>query len=143
MLIDFYNKIASLPKPDISKLPDPLTGAPPGQVRCACGAKCIPLSDINYHQTGIITASDTECKECLPFHKDFALIVCLKCKAVVAKMAPTKFPGGFELKENGCYHVSACPTCHPGIKVSHLIEKYLYDRAQGNIVPDSKEVLIN
>ena len=102
----------------------------------------MPLRDIQYHSTGLLAcASDTECAECLPAHKDFALIVCLVCQAVVAKMAPKKYEGGFELKANGCYHVAACPTCQPGIKVSHLLEKYYYEKERGMPVPPIEDVL--
>jgi hypothetical protein len=141
MLEALYNRISDLPKPEAGVTPDPLVGAPPGKVRCACGAKFISLTDIVYHQTGIITASDTECRECLPGHKNFALVICLKCKSVVAKMAPGKFKGGFEMVANGYYHISTCPNCHPGIKVSHVIEKYVYDKAHGNTVPATQDVL--
>lgn len=141
MLEKLYNQIADLPIIN-PKTPDPLTGAPPGQVRCACGKKFIPMSDINYHQTSLVmSASDTECRECLPAHKNFALIVCLKCRAVVAKMAPTQFPGGFRMAANWCYHVAQCPTCCPGIKTSSVLEKYVYDKARGYPVPDAQIVL--
>jgi len=141
MIEDIYKEIADLPPPKTAT-PNPLEGAPPGHVRCACGKKFIRLEEITYHDTGIIKASDTECAECLPAHKDFALVICLQCRAVVAKVAPTKFKGGFEMQSNHCYHVGTCPTCHPGLKTSHVLEKYMYDKAQGLPVPDARDVLL-
>jgi hypothetical protein len=144
MIENLYKQISDLPPLSAPPphMPDPRQGAPPGQVRCACGKKFIQMTDIAYHKTGLVdAASDTECKECLPAHKGFALVVCLTCKAVVAKMPPKKYQGGFEMLASRCYHVTKCPTCHPDIKTSHVLEKYLYDKERGYPVPEARDVL--
>jgi hypothetical protein len=142
MMEDFYRSMNKMgPAPSLAAIPEPLVDAPESCCRCACGKKFMALEDVKYHNTGILVASDTECRECLPSHKNFALVICLKCKAVVAKMAPKKFDGGFELKSNGCYHVASCPSCCKTIKVSHLIEKYMHDKAQGLAVASVEDVM--
>ena len=94
-------------------------------VECACGKKNIHVSEVKYHWTGICRASDSMCSECermLPTH---ALIVCIGCQAVVARIAPEKLKSGFVIKPRGIYHTDKCPNCRKSEENSVMVSKIL------------------
>lgn len=117
--------------PGIPELPKP----PQGTVECACGKKHIPLSEVKIHNTQFAKgASDTICNECLNNINTHSMIVCLGCKAVVARVPPHRQPNGFRFEPNGYYHVSACPNCvkpPKSIEKSMVIEAEVYARENG------------
>lgn len=104
----------------------------PGQDKdytdCACRKIKIHVSEIQYHWTGVCQASDSICKECQRMVPKHALVVCLGCKAVVARMAPTVLKSGFRIEPRKIYHTPACPNCKPGIETSTIIEAELFYR---------------
>lgn len=95
-------------------------------VICACGKKRISLEEVAWHNTGVCRAIDTMCRECreqLPTH---ALVVCVGCKAVAARMAPCLLKSGFRIEPRKIYHTEACPNCRPDVKVTSIIEAKLF-----------------
>ena len=102
---------------------------PKDHVRCACNKKVIHFSEVQHYNTGVVAgASDSMCQECIRMVPQHALIVCITCKAVVARVAPHRTKSGFEFKARTFYHTNACPGCKPGLASSVLIEKELFDR---------------
>lgn len=108
----------------------PVVASPVGMVRCACNKKDIPLEAVRYHNTGVVQASDSLCRECLTNVRTHSVVVCVKCQAVVARIAPHKDKSGFVFEPRKCYHTDACPGCNPGLQTSKLIERTLFDRAR-------------
>lgn len=105
---------------------------PPGHCPCACGKKFIPVSEIKFHNTKFMKGvTDSLCDECLPMVKNFAIVVCIKCRSVVARMAPTHFRTGFVVRAGEYYHTNACPNCVKDVKSTILIEKYFYEKENG------------
>lgn len=113
-----------LPAPPELKLEQ----APEGQVRCACGKKYMDLTEVRSYQTGVCHARDLMCNACrvqLPHH---ALLVCVECRMVVARMAPEKLKSGFQIQARQIYHTNACPCCQPDVTKSRIIEADLFFR---------------
>ena len=114
-------------------LPDkPDFTVPAGTTRCACGKKFIPMGDLRYFNTEFVRGVlDSICKECAGSVKGMVPIVCVKCKAVVARVQPYRFENGFEFRKDKMYHTDACPNCDPqlksGVRSSRLIEKHVYE----------------
>lgn len=92
--------------------------------------KLIPETEVVYHWTGIVQARDTLCKECQALTPTHALIVCLRCCAVVARMPPHTFPDGFRIEPRKAYHVQYCGNfdCRPDLASSSIIEGQLHIR---------------
>ena len=97
-------------------------------VDCGRCRRRIHISEICYHWTGIIQASDALCTECQRLVPRHALVVCLGCKAVVARMAPMVFKSGFRIEAMKIYHTAQCPNCHPGVVKSTIIEAEIFGR---------------
>jgi hypothetical protein len=99
-------------------------------VECACRKKNIDISEVKYHWTGICHASDSMCVECVKMVPKHALIVCIGCQAVVARIAPEKLKSGFVIKPRGIYHTDKCPNCHKtednSVMVSKILEAELF-----------------
>lgn len=106
----------------------PAVVKPTEYVGCGRCKNKIHLSEIIYHWTGICQASDSICKECASLVPKHALVVCLGCKAVVARMAPTILKSGFRIETLKIYHTDCCPNCKPGVESSKLIEAELFSR---------------
>lgn len=104
----------------------PHVAAPKDYVDCACRKIKIHVSEIQYHWSGVCQASDAMCKECQRMVPKHALVVCLGCKAVVARMAPTKLKSGFQIEPRKIYHTDKCPNCRPGVESSKIIEAELF-----------------
>lgn len=114
------------------KAPTDPNNAPPGMVRCACGKKNIRCSEIRYHNSDFLRGiTDNICGECLKDVGKHAVIACVRCKAVVARIAPDRYKTGFVIKANGVYHTNACPNCVKDVESSVLIEKVVFDRNNG------------
>lgn len=103
---------------------------PKDYVDCGRCRKKIHISEIQYHWTGVCQASDSICKECASLVPKHALVVCLGCKAVVARMAPTILKSGFRIETRQIYHTNCCPNCKPGVESSKLIEAELFSRTK-------------
>ncbi len=113
------------PKPELGP---PAGSPPPGMVHCGRCRKHIPVDQIRYYFTGICTASDSLCGECATLVPRHALIVCIGCKAVVARIAPERLKSGFEIEERKIYHTQACPNCQPGVERTSIIEAEIFYR---------------
>lgn len=111
----------------------PLSFDPPqGHFWCACRKKAVPLPKMQFHRTKFLTGvTDSLCAECLPMVRGMATIVCIRCKSVVARMQPVKFPTGFKVAAGEFYHTNSCPICNPNVQTSVLIEKHFYDKENG------------
>lgn len=119
--------MGSAPKQALPKTP--MEMVPKDHVKCACFKKNIHVSEIHYHSTGVTAGvSDSLCAECMRMVPNHCLVVCVVCKAVVARMAPQTDKSGFVFKPRSFYHTNACPGCKPGLVKSILIEKELFDR---------------
>lgn len=112
------------PKPVMPKLPE----VDSNYTDCACRKIKIHVSEIKHHWTGVCHASDNICKECQRMVPKHALVVCLGCKAVVARMAPTTLKSGFRIEPLKIYHTDRCPNCKPDVASSRIIEAELFYR---------------
>jgi len=118
--------VAGMPKP--KRKPWEPESCPPGHVPCGRCGKWIPAEWVRYHQTGVCTASDSLCPECLSLVPNHALIVCCGCRAVVGRVAPEKFPDGFSYEPRKVYHIRDCPNCNCDAKSSRVIEAELFKK---------------
>ena len=103
-------------------------GALKDYVDCACRKIKLPIQELQYVWTGVCNASDAMCRECQRMVPKHALVVCLGCKAVVARMAPTRLTSGFVIEPRKIYHTPKCPNCSPGVTSSTIIEAELFYR---------------
>ena len=124
-MMEAYDAVQPLPKP---KLGPPLGSPPEGYVFCGRCRKPIPVSSIRYYTTGVCVASDCICDECARLVPRHALVVCVGCRAVVARMAPERLQSGFQIESRKIYHTSACPNCKPGLVKSSIVEAELFYR---------------
>lgn len=124
-----------LGRPAITTTAPELPGPPPGMVDCACAKKLIPLEEVQYHDTPYMKGVlDTICRECQKNVQHFALVVCLGCRAVVARIPPSIQSNGFRFEADGKYHVKHCPNCvkTPDQLISSpVIEAEIYARVNG------------
>lgn len=98
------------------------------ELTCACG-KLKPVKDMPLRDSGVVKYLDNICDGC-PHQKSeskMAVIVCVGCRQVVARMDPFKDKTGFEFKSGKVYHVDMCPTCG-NVAESTIIEKHIYHR---------------
>ena len=134
-LIKQAQVLYALGKMEKPELPEtgPLPGSPPaGHVFCGgrpqgC-SKVLHESEVPYHWTGIVRARDTLCRECQALVPNHALIVCLRCCAVVARIPPHTFPDGFRIEPRRTYHIQYCGNfdCRPDLPSSRIIEGELH-----------------
>ena len=118
-------------EPDRTPLDDPMYDKT--RIQCVCGS-WKHITDMEHINTGVVLAVSNVCKGCKEAVKDdraTARIVCVKCKTVVARMAPHKDNTGFAFKANYSYHINACANCTPGLTTSAIIEKKLHDKSIG------------
>lgn len=107
----------------------PPVGAPPeGHFFCSGCKKVQPNESLRYHFTGVCRASDSLCEECEKLTPKHALIVCVTCQAVVARIPPERFADGFEYEPRKAYHIWECGNCKPGIASTRVIEAELFRR---------------
>ena len=120
-----FEVLGQMPVPKLG----PPVGAPPdGYVPCGRCRKLIPQSAIRYYATGVCTASDSLCDACAGLAPQHALIVCIGCKAVVARIAPERLKSGFQIESRKIYHTEKCPNCKPLVTSSTIIEAELFYR---------------
>lgn len=101
---------------------------PKDHVACGRCHRWLHVSEIVYHWTGVCRASDALCPECRRMAPQHALVVCIGCQAVVARMAPAVLKSGFRIEARRIYHTNACPNCQADIQRSVLIEAELFRR---------------
>ena len=118
-------------------------GAPEGaqqlaQIRCAC-EKWVPVSEVRPFHTGLINALDNVCPGCRKAVEGFAILVCARCRAVVARVQPNTKPNGFRYLPGKSYHLDCCAVCVPDIvnkEVGSLIlEEVAYMKKLGKSLP--------
>ncbi len=120
------------PAPPFAAPPVPPNAAPPGMVKCACGKKNMPFAEVRFHNSPFVQGiTDGICRECWPWYKQHTMVVCIKCRSVVARMAPERCPSGFVLRPGGLVHTNGCPNCIKDVVVTFLIEKAFFDHANG------------
>lgn len=125
-LIPLHALVRNMSAPKLGPLVPALVDS--GCVPCAnpsCKAM-IPESEVRTYVTGIVTARDTLCRDCERLVPTHALVVCVGCRVVVARMAPETLDSGFRIKPLTIYHTEACPNCKPGVQVSKIIEAELF-----------------
>lgn len=111
-----------------------LAGPDANVVECACRKKNIHVSELVHHWTGICNASDNLCTECSRMMPNHALIACLGCQAVVARIAPERLKSGFTIEPRKIYHTDQCPNCHPEVTTSKILEAEVFYRSLGHSV---------
>lgn len=122
-----YEIAAQRPKPVMGP---PVGTPPPGTVPCGRCRVFIPVGMIRYYETGVVTASDSLCANCAKLVPRHALIVCVGCRAVVARTAPETLKSGFKFEPRKTYHVRDCPNCNTLVKSSKVIEAELFYQSQ-------------
>lgn len=122
-----YQWASERPSP---KLGPPVGALPTGYFRCSGCRKLIPLEALRYHNTGVCMASDSLCLECDRLTPQHALIVCVRCRAVIARVAPERFSDGFSYEPRKAYHIRECGQCNPGVVSTRVIEAQLFHRSK-------------
>lgn len=133
VLLEAYDFSQKSAPPPLSKLPPlPSYAAPAGTVRCACDKKNIPFTEVMFHNSKFLRGiSDTMCQECYRDCRGLAMIACIKCKAVVSRLAPGRCKSGFVIEAGSVIHTNGCPKCITDVVMTFLIEKALFDHANG------------
>ena len=98
--------------------------------KCAC-QKLKSLSEFKVANSGVVTYTDNVCEGCEQAIRGLAVVICTKCKEVIARVEPFKDATGFVFSAGRAYHTAACPNCSPGLTFSPIIEKVLHDRRIG------------
>jgi len=57
---------------------------------------------------------DQICSECFKTYADAAKIVCVKCKAVIARVKPEVLDSGFYIRPKAVLHTDKCGMCYVG-----------------------------
>lgn len=107
-------------------------------VRCAC-EKTVPVTEMTPFNTGLMNALDNVCAGCVHAVRDMCKMVCARCRAVVARVAPHKRSNGFVYVANRTYHLDCCAVCTPEIvntlPGSLILEELAYLRRLGKTMP--------
>jgi hypothetical protein len=123
-MLKAFEVLQPLSKP---KLGPPVFGTPAsGLIPCGRCRRMMPVEKIRYYTTGVCVASDSLCEECARLVPQHALVVCVGCQAVVARMAPERLKSGFVIEPRKIYHTDSCPKCKPGVEKSSIIEAELF-----------------
>lgn len=125
----------------VKELKAPDFKPPPGHLHCACGKKFIPVGKLKFHNTPVLPGvSDSMCDECLPDVKGMAIIVCVRCKSVVARSPPFRFHSGFCIRAGAYYHTGCCPECDSSVegKKLFILERHFYELENKYVGPSSK-----
>lgn len=138
-LMEYLDVIREMPPPKPPRLLLP-SEADPKLMTCACG---VPkrVKDMPVRNSGVVTYSDTVCFGCRQGWHKLATLVCATCKAVVAKVEPSKDPKDhFEFIAGRVYHVMHCTVCTPDLESSDVIERIIWRRNLGipNPVAESR-----
>jgi hypothetical protein len=125
-LRQMVNALSSLPK-----VPHVPTGDE--TVQCLCG-RDVPLSVLTMLDTGVVQARNNVCADCKEGRREdrkLSRIVCVGCRAVVARMVPHKDVDGFVFEADRNYHIERCSVCSEGLTESLLLEKKIWQRRRG------------
>lgn len=99
-------------------------------MKCACN-KLVEKAAMRILNTGVVHAVDNVCPGCRRYADELVSIVCVRCKAVVARMAPCVDKLGFQFKAGGVLHTECCGVCQPGLEKSYIIEQLIHYRRLG------------
>jgi hypothetical protein len=108
--------------------------------KCAC-QKMVPLSNFRVYNTGLINAVDNVCPGCRHGLEKYAIIVCARCRAVVARIEPHKDKTGFVFEPGRSYHLDCCAICEPQVVVERseptfILEMLTFMKMNGQPIPD-------
>jgi hypothetical protein len=107
--------------------PKPVTLDSSGStIPCSGCRKPMAVEEVQYHWTGIFRASDALCSECTALTPKHALVACVNCQSIVARMAPETLRSGFRIESRKIYHTDACPDCRPDVTTSSIIEAKIH-----------------
>lgn len=97
---------------------------------CACGKK-VPVASLEEINTGVFKIIGDVCKGCKSgqqLDREYARVVCCRCKRVITRIKPARDKTGFTFVAGKTYHLSECGLCNPDIQRCPIIEKVLWDR---------------
>lgn len=96
-------------------------------MRCQCN-KLQLRTDMPLRHSGVMEYRDNVCPGCRNVDAKWAVLLCVRCKEVVARMEPTpKDPvDGFAFVAGQTYHLMACSVCQPDITSVVPIERILW-----------------
>jgi hypothetical protein len=104
---------------------------------CMCGKRKRKV-DMPPRHSGVVRFHDNICRGCVAQAKDWAAVVCTRCKEVVARMEPGgKEKDGWTFKRNGIYHVVNCASCCPGLESVEIVERILWRQRNNLPIPKS------
>jgi len=128
---DFVRLAESMGPPPMAPVATPI-GEQFSHARCACN-KLVPVGSLRVFNTGVVNAVDNVCKGCVKTYSGLALLVCARCRVVIARVSPHKDKIGFRFDANRAYHTESCPVCDPSVKNGRtmIIEQLLYHRQAG------------
>lgn len=116
---EWIKALRDLPPPPLREDRDP------SKTACVCKA-FVPITECHIAYSGYVNYIVALCPTCRQGLKDYARVVCPKCKTLVLLIKPHKDPHGFSMLRGQCYHVEHCPTCRPGTDKAPIIEKLLF-----------------
>ena len=96
----------------------------------ACGKK-VPIASLEEINTGVFRIIGDVCKGCQSgkqLDKEYARVVCCRCKRVITRIKPARDKTGFTFVAGKTYHLSECGLCNPDIQRCPIIEKVMWDR---------------
>lgn len=125
-LATYLNAISQLPAPPV---PIILPECDSKYMQCLCGNMKLK-TDMPIRSTGIVSFRDTLCPGCVKpkESRNWATLVCYKCRTVLGKIEPMKDKDGFVFERGKCYHTSRCPACCADILQTEITERVLWQR---------------
>jgi len=117
--LELVDQLPSAPPPVLLPENDPL------RMQCLC-EKFKLRSEMPLRSTGLVNFRDTVCAGCHRENKDWATVVCHRCKTVVGKVEPMRDKDGFVFARKRCYHTARCPVCCPDITQTEIVERVLW-----------------
>lgn len=106
---------------------------------CAC-AKRVLLSEFEVLK-GLVPVIDNVCPGCRHAVRDFAIIACPRCRAVIARIPAHVDKSGFTFVKGKIYHVDCCAICEPVIvaergEPTFILEMLQYFKQRGLPIPE-------
>lgn len=130
--------LQKLPRPKYENIDDWLNTT--GQIICSCPKKkAFPVSQVQIIDTGYLKVIDRTCPNCeKDMPKDWARVICIGCKEVVARIKPGTNNRGFKIEPYKSYHIEDCPRCNPDkynnkVVESRLIEEIVWSKRNPKI----------
>jgi hypothetical protein len=100
-----------------------------GKVPCVCG-KYMPVAECEVEFSGYVNYCVALCEEHRKDLREYARIVCPRCKMLVLLVKPQKNKHGFEFKKGGVYHVERCRFCAPEVNCAAVVEMKVFYNAR-------------